>query len=324
MLIRSVRRLGFTLIELLVVIAIIAVLIGLLLPAVQKVREAAARASCMNNLKQLGLAVHNYHDSFNMTPYTRLAKKGNDNKTWAVYLLPFIEQTAMYSAWNPAQSYWQMVPPTNTTSTTFVTPIKTFICPSRPRDTSVYIDQSASTNANNGYYSGPSCDYATNVGNGTPVKNGIETMDNCSGCTGYMPGPFTQPANIIKRVTFTDISDGLSNTLFIGEKFIASTDFNTKSPQWGTCGSDDDCSVFDSFDPEINNRVASALFPLNGNPAVDPPNYGGVMVFGGYHTGVTLFVMGDGRVAALQNSLSGTVLGYLSCINDGTAFNMDF
>src|SRR5437867_2002458 len=158
----------------------------------------------MNNLKQLGLAVHNYHDTYNMTPYTRLAKKGNDNKTWAAYILPYIEQTALYSQWNPAQSYYQMTGP-------FSNSVKAFICPSRPRDAFVYIDSSASTNPNSGYYSGACSDYATNVGNGTPVKNGIETMDNCSGCTGYMPGPFTQPANIVKRVTFTDISDGLSN-----------------------------------------------------------------------------------------------------------------
>jgi prepilin-type N-terminal cleavage/methylation domain-containing protein len=120
---RAPPRRGFSLIELLVVIAIVSVLIGLLLPAVQKVREAASRIQCANNLKQIGLAMHHYHLTHGTLP--SFSRPGADATTWAVLLLPYLEQEDLFRQWDLSRSYYLQTPVAR------LTPVKVYFCPTR-------------------------------------------------------------------------------------------------------------------------------------------------------------------------------------------------
>jgi len=163
-------RRGFTLIELLVVIAIIAILIGLLLPAVQKVREAAARMSCSNNLKQIGLGVQGYHD----VRQSKIPNNGSNTVypadwCWAFAILPYIEQDNMLkAAWNGGPSPSTGPAPYATALGTIIqnAPVKTYLCPARGRG------GYSTTGGNSPGYNGPFTDYKINWNSFTNVSQG--------------------------------------------------------------------------------------------------------------------------------------------------------
>ena len=199
----SSHRRGFTLIELLVVIAIIAVLIALLLPAVQAAREAARRAQCVNNLKQIGIALHNYHDANGSLPWGHC--EDNDWLDYSAHLplLLFLEQTAIYNAFNVADTFplggsdcgAEPGYPANTTAT--FAKINVFLCPSDP-------DRLTAPTGHNNY-----------ADNGGSAPNALWIVS-------AMNGPFmgADGTNFLNtRVYgFRDITDGLSNTAAFSEK----------------------------------------------------------------------------------------------------------
>src|SRR6185295_14145604 len=153
---RSRIRPGFTLIELLVVIAIIAILIALLLPAVQQAREAARRGQCRNNLKQIGLAIQNFHEVKGTLPSSRL---GPQHASWFVQILPYIDQATLYKQWNLNETYYLQPAAARTTS------VPMFYCPSRRASMlSTQFEISSTGLPDMQQYPGALGDYAANGG----------------------------------------------------------------------------------------------------------------------------------------------------------------
>jgi prepilin-type N-terminal cleavage/methylation domain-containing protein/prepilin-type processing-associated H-X9-DG protein len=343
-----VRRCGFTLIELLVVIAIIAVLIGLLIPAVQKVRVAAQRTACANNLKQIGLAVHNYHSASEVLPPDRIA---NDWITWAVLLMPYLELNNEYVLWDLTRRYAEQPATAGSAADPCPRDFSVFFCPARrgPGALSATYTKAAGNGVNlPTVRPGGLSDYASVAGianNDGALRIGIPTGTyNGTAITGNTAfnnsGPGARVLTFASQTRFASITDGTSQTLLIGEKYVRPRSFE---------GKNEDRSVYDSGNANNFRRFIGkdpaasppAAYPLIGDPTLNDPNpatgaawpriepSSGLPLdenasFGGRHTGVCMFVFCDGSVHALPVTLSTDVLTHLGLPADGVPVNINF
>ena len=273
---------GFTLIELLVVIAIIAILVALLLPAVQQAREAARRSQCVNNLKQIGLALQNYHESNQKFPpgyVSTFDNMGNDlgpGWGWAARLLPVLDQKPLYGTIRLDQPIEAV---TNIKARTMS--IKVYLCPSD----SVRERWTASTHDSVGNVTGAVCDvaaanYVANYGVSEPGIDG--------------EGLFFRNSDVAMR----DITDGTSTTLAVGER----------SQRWCEAtwvGAVTNASLFPSPTSPAVPFVQNASSMILGHTFEGPPNASGLEGnnFSSAHSGGANFVFADGHVKFIGQSL---------------------
>jgi prepilin-type N-terminal cleavage/methylation domain-containing protein len=303
---------GFTLIELLVVIAIIAILIGLLLPAVQKVREAAARSQSINNLKQMGLAFHNYHDTYGKLPDTGNGSSGTDGTYmvewgWSFWILPYIEQDNVYKQIQAVAAANAGVVTSATASPAWAFGIKTYLDPGRN-----HIGFSTNGNGNSPAVGGSHTDYAI---------NGISFSGNWVVNPAVPAIPPHINARVITMATVTNLN-GTSNTIAVGEKSM-NPNFaqnNTASSGWDEniySGAYGGQARWQNFPIVVRDFVSGPNNPITNSS--NDNNFWGAPYAGG-----APMVMLDGSVRLISYTLSGSsqlsdAMNYLN----NTPFSLD-
>jgi prepilin-type N-terminal cleavage/methylation domain-containing protein/prepilin-type processing-associated H-X9-DG protein len=325
-------RHGFTLIELLVVIAIIGVLIGLLLPAVQQVREAAARTQCTNNLKQIGLALHSYHDTYKAFPPGYVDRNTDPNSTpdndlgpgwgWASFLLPYLEQGNVYRRINFTQGVG-----VGSNAAISQLALAIYQCPSDPYQQAFPVYDSTFTN--------PIATVAH--GNYVGCNGWVECFSGAGGNPQPGPGGDGLPGNFgpagvglfyrNSRLRVANVTDGLSNTIVVGER---SGDHSPST--WTGAVAGGRCPAWRAAQPPSpyapppgpaydNADYAEALVLAHGNgthvPSADFPIFD-PDVFYSMHTGQGAnFLFGDGSVHFLTSGINPSTFQALCTIAGG-------
>lgn len=304
MLERRGQRSAFTLVELLVVIAIIGVLVALLLPAVQAAREASRRSKCQNQLKQMGIGIHNFHDTMNQLPPSRI---GYEYIGWTVLVLPYVEQNNLYETFDLTKKISAQY------ESSLKSSVQVYVCPSRraPGQFAKSVDGTTK-------WLGTLGDYAAVDG-----WSGDDPPYRRSSATGMMTVTVSGAPPMKSQTNLASVTDGTSNTLLVGEKHVMLKYIGNEA----TGG---DGPILGSFAYSIirvaggKSMGATPNWPIAKGPYDD---VGGQrhMVFGSWHSaGTCNFVWGDGSVRPLNPTISTVTLAQLSCRNDGQVPAGDF
>ncbi|MFI4876368.1 MAG: DUF1559 domain-containing protein [Blastopirellula sp. JB062] len=285
------KKIGFTLVELLVVIAIIGVLIALLLPAVQQARESARRMQCANNLKQIGLALHNYSDTFRSFPTAGIT---TNQLSWNVFILPFIEQSNLHDQVNFTQATLQGAGKKEIG----INRVDAFLCPSATDVYTGWKHDDAQFPSGSGvepyttHYLGVMGPSGTNPQTGDAYQVTAQSVGHYGGYGQQGALTFPEPAR------FADFTDGTSNTFAVGEvSWSTSSQPNATARNW-VFGANGD------FNKDVQNRAfptsKNIYYPLNTNITSTFNNTS----FGSLHPGGAMFVNADASVSFVAETIN--------------------